>query len=175
VYTIIKKSKMAELDKICEGKVKFDGIFNFGEIYKFVYTMLGDYEYKIEEKVYSEKSKPTGKEIEIVWMTKRKISDYFRFRINVTWLILGMSDVEVQKDGAKVKLNKGNLEIKFTTYLEKDYEQRWENNSIVKFMRGIYDKYIIKSRIETYEDKVKEETDEFIAQAKAFLALEAKI
>jgi len=166
---------MSELDKICEGKVKFDGIFNFSEIYKFVYTLLGDYEYKIEERVYTEKSKPNGKEIEIFWIAKRKISDYFRFRINVNWLILGMSDIEVQKDGVKVKVNKGSLEIKFTAYLEKDYEQRWENNAAVKFLRGLYDRYIIKSRIETYEDKIKEETDEFIAQAKAFLAIEAKL
>jgi len=166
---------MAELDKICEGKVTFEGIFNFGEIYKFVYTLLQDYEYKLEERLYSEKSKPNGKEIEVFWMAKRKISDYFRFRINVNWLTLGMNDVEVQKDGVKVKMSKGRLEIRFTAFLEKDYEHRWENNTVVKFMRGLYDRYIIKSRIETYEDKIKEETDEFIAQAKAFLALEAKL
>ena len=56
----------------------------------------------------------------------------------------------------------------------KDYENNWEKNAFAKFMRGVYDRYIIKSRIDQFEEKLHIETDEFLSQVKAFLALEGK-
>ncbi len=165
---------MAEKDQVFSGKTKYTGIWDFEGVYRFVYDWFIDKGYKIIEKGYTEKIKPGGKEIEIHWDAKRKISDYFRFVIKSDWLILGMSEVEVQKENAKVKMNKGYIEIKFTAVLEKDYEHRWENSSFLKFLRGVYDRYIIKSRIEAYENKLLDETDEVIAQFKSYLAIEAK-
>jgi hypothetical protein len=163
---------MSEKDKICEAKVKHDGIFDYKEVYRFLYAWLTDFEYFMEERNYTEKVKPEGKEVEIHWIARRKISDYFRFVLKVDWLILGMTNIEVMKDNLKVKANKGVLEIKVTGFLEKDYENRWENTSFLRFLRGVYDRFVIRGRIEDYEDKLCEELDEFVAQAKAFLALE---
>ncbi|MEM2956432.1 MAG: hypothetical protein QW041_02585 [Candidatus Pacearchaeota archaeon] len=165
---------MAEKDKIAESKIKHDGIFDFKDTYRFLFTLATDLEYEVEERVYSEKNSTKGKEIEIEWVAKRKISDYFRFIIKMHWLILGMNDVEVIKEGIKVKTNKGSLEIKFSAYLEKDYENRWEATAFLKFLRGLYDNYIIRGRISDYEDKLVEEMNEMTEQLKAFLVLEAK-
>jgi len=165
---------MAEKDKIAVTKVKHDGIFDFKEVYRFLYTIISDLEYEIEERVYSEKNTAKGKEIEIDWIVRRKISDYFRFNIKLHWLILAMSDVEVMKDGLKIKTNKGSLEISFTAYLEKDYENNWEKTAFLKFLRGLYDNYIIRGRILDYEEKIIEEMNEITEQLKAFLVLEGK-
>ena len=83
-----------------------------------------------------------------------------------------MSNIEVERNGAKIKTNKGRIEIKITGFLEKDYEHRWEVTPISKFLRGIYDRYIIRSRIESYEYKIIEEVDELVAQSKSYLELE---
>ena len=165
---------MSELDIVFNGKVKQRGIFDFQELYNFTYNWFVDKDYLITEKVYTEKAKEDGKEVEIEWEAKRKISDYFRFVIKVNWRILGMKDVEVMREGDKVKINKGYPEIKVRAILEKDYEHRWEGNAFLKFLRGVYDRYIIIGRIEKYEEKIYEETDEFLSQVKAFLALEGK-
>lgn len=165
---------MVEKDQIYAEKVKYTGIWDFKKIYRFVWDWFTDAGYQITEKGYTEKIKPEGKELEIKWEAKRKISDYFRFVIKANWLILGMTEVEVQKEGAKVKMNKGYVEIKFVAILEKDYEHRWENNAFVKFLRGVYDRYIIKARIDKYEASLLGEVDEVIAQAKSFLAIEGK-
>lgn len=159
-----------EKDKICEGKSKYAGFFDFKQVYNFLYSWFSDYEYDVEENSYSEKIKPEGKEIEIAWTAERDITDYFRFVLNVRWLITGMTSQSV---GGK-KLNKGNIEVKITGYLVKDYEEKWEATAFLKFLRDVYDKYIIKGRIEQYEDKISEEVDEILAQIKSFLALEAK-
>jgi len=163
---------MSEKDKICEGKINHDGIFDYKEVYRFMYAWLTDFEYFVEEKTYTEKAKPEGKEVEIHWIARRKISDYFRFVLKVDWNIFGMTSVEVIKDNIKIKANKGRIEIKVTAFLEKDYENRWEKTSFLKFLRGVYDRFVIYGRIENYEDKIAEELDELTSQTKAFLALE---
>lgn len=165
---------MSEKDIVFDGKVKQKGIFDYKEMYIFAYSWLTDKGYSLVEKNYTEKVNPDGKEVEIEWDASRRISDYFKFILKVNWRILGMTDVEVEKNGAKVKINKGYLEIKVKAVLEKDYEHRWENSPFLKFMRGLYDRYIIKGRIEGYEGKIYGDADEFLAQIKSFLALEGR-
>ena len=165
---------MVEVSPVYEGKVVHNGIFDFKSLYNFLYDWFSHYNYTVIEQKYSEKIKPDGKEVEILWLCLRKISDYFRFRIKVRIFILGLAGVEAVRDGVKVKRDKGEIEIKFTSFLERDYEHKWEVNPITKFFRGIYDKYVIKSRLESYEDAIFAEVDEAIAQVKSFLALEGR-
>ena len=165
---------MVEKDTVFEGKVEQVDIFNFKELYNFLYKWLVDESYKVDEKKYSEKVIATGKDIEIQWEAKKKISDYFRFVLKPKWKIFSMTSVDVDQGGKKVSMNKGRVEIKVTAVLEKDYEARWETSGFLKFLRGVYDKYIIRARIEGYEKKLFGEADEFLAQMKAFLALEGK-
>ncbi|MFH1248773.1 MAG: hypothetical protein V1660_01330 [archaeon] len=164
---------MVEVDRVYESKFKFAGVFDFKEAYNFVYKWLNDYGYNIiQEKNYVEKIVPEGKGVEITWEAKKKVSDYFRFFLRLNWMVTGMTNVEVEKNGIKVKINKGMIEIKVMGFLEKDYEHRWEVSPFSKFMRGIYDRYIVRSRVESYEYKIIEEIDELVAQAKSYLEVE---
>jgi len=165
---------MAEKDQLLSSKTKYTGIWDFKGVYRFLYDWFMDKGYKIIEKGYTEKIKADGKEIEIHWQAKKKISDYFQFIIKADWLILGMTETEVQKEGVKMKMNKGYIEVKFSAILVKDYEHRWENSGFLKFLRGVYDRYIIKSRIDDYEDKLLDEVDEVITQMKSYLTIEGK-
>ncbi len=164
---------MSELSPVYDGKINHGGIFDFKELYKFMFDWFKDYQYLLHEKKYSEKVKADGKELEIEWLCFRKISDYFRFRIRMVARFLRMVSVEVQQEGVTIKRDKSDMEIKFYTWLERDYENRWEQNPVTKFLRGLYDKYIIRSRIDFYEDKLKDEIDEMMTQTKSFLALSA--
>jgi hypothetical protein len=165
---------MAEKDKVLAEKVKHAGIFNFAELYEYLYDWFYDESYKIREKKYSEKILGESKTIEIEWENEKKISDYFKFQIKLIWLITGLKKIEVKKEDQKVTMNSGTVEIKFSAMIIKDYENRWENQPFWKFLRGVYDRYIIRSRIDYYEDRVEDELREIVAQTKAFLALEAR-
>lgn len=165
---------MAEKDTLFKGKIKQDGIFNFKDFYSFAYDWLNDQDYNVTETAYSEKVAGDSKEIEINWEAKKKISDYFKFVIKIDWRILGMKKVKVKKEDKEISMNSGMVEIAFKAVLVKDYESRWEDAPIWKFLRGIYDRYIIRSRIDDYEEKLLKEIDELIAQCKSFLAITAK-
>ena len=165
---------MPEKDKIYETKVKRSGIFDFKDLYQFVYKWLLEEEYNLTEKKYIESVKGDSKDIEIIWEAFRKVSDYFKFQLRLSWRILGLTDIEAEKDGKKIKTNKGSFEIKISGILVKDYQNTWEKTPSMKFLRGIYDKYIIKSRIESYEGKLIEEINDLSEEIKAFLTIEGK-
>ncbi len=163
---------MAELDKFLPSqKVRHVGIFDFKEVYRICYEWFINEGYDVAEKNYTEKIQQRGKEIEIEWLALRKVSDYFRFQIKSRWHILGMNDVEVEENGRRLKMNQGDLEIRFTVILEKDYKHRWESNKFFKTLRKVYDKYVLKARILKYEEKLFAELNDLVSQVKAKLAL----
>jgi len=163
-----------EKDRVSKGKLKQKGIFDFKDFYSFTYDWLKEEGYDVYEKSYVEKVSGDSKQVEIKWDATREISDYFKFYIKVDWLILGMKSIEVQREGKKIKMDSGTLEIKFDAVLLKDYESRWENYAFFKFLRGFYERYFIYSRIEEYEKKLLQELEEFLAQCKSFLAIEGQ-
>ncbi len=165
---------MSEKDQVYKGKILQKGIFNFKDAYEFLYDYLVDENYDVDEVKYVEKIKGDAKDLEIIWNATKEVSDYFMYEITATWGIFGMKKVKVKKGNEEVVMDSGTIEIKFTAALIKDFENRWENNAPLKFMRGIYDRYIIRSHIDTYGVKVWEEVHEVINQAKSFLAIEGQ-
>jgi hypothetical protein len=85
-----------------------------------------------------------------------------------------MEDVEVLQDKVKVRMNKGLIEVKISSTIIKDYQGKFEQNAFKKFLRGIYEKWVIPSRISQYETKLVGDSDEFLSQIKAYLDLEGK-
>ena len=102
------------------------------------------------------------------------MTDYFKFEVKVRFRILGLTNVEISQDGKKIKTNKGSVEMAVKGTLIRDWQGKFETNAIKKFLRSIYEKWVITSRIEQYEDKLVEDCNEFLAQAKAYLDLEGK-
>ena len=166
---------MAEKDIIFSSKIKYTGIFDFAEFYKFCYNCLtGETELLLSEKKYVEKLSGDSKNIDIEWDGFRKITDYFQFDAKVIFRILGLTKVEITEGGKKVNTNKGSVEISIKGILTKDYKGKFETNAFNKFLRSIYEKWVITGRIDQMEDKIISDCDEFLGQAKAYLDLEGK-
>lgn len=166
---------MAEKDQIFSSKMKYDGIVSFKDFYRFCYDWLKEEtELDVAEKKYSEKLKGDSKDIDIEWVGVRKVTDYFKFQIKVVFRILGLKDLEITQGGVKAKTNKGSVEIKVTGTLIRDYDSKFEVTAHKKFLRSIYEKWVIPSRIEQFEEKLISDCDEFLSQAKAYLDLEGK-
>lgn len=167
---------MAEKDNVFSSSTKIRGIFNFSDFYKFCYDWLTEeigMEIVSEDK-YSEKIKGNEKEIDVEWTGEKKFTDYFKFEIKVVFEIKNLEDIEVVKEGKKIKTNQGEVKVKIKGNLVKDYEGKFEKTATLKFMRSVYEKWVITSRVEQFEDKIGEDCAEFVAQMKAWLDLEAK-
>ncbi len=164
-----------EKEEIFSSKVKYDGIFSFKDFYKFCYDWLTDETgLLIAEGKYAEKLAGDAKEINIEWEGTKKITDYFKYSVKVKFRILNIKEVEIMQGNAKIKTNKGSAEVKVSGNLLRDYNGKFEKSGFQKFLRSIYEKWVIASRIEQMEDKLIGKCDEFLNQAKAWLDLEGK-
>ena len=166
---------MAEKDTIFSSKIKYNGIFSFKNFYAFCYDWLTEEtDLSISEDKYAEKLETDSKNIDIKWTGLRKVTDYFKFDIKVKFKITGLTEVEIQEGSTKIKTNKGIVEIDVKGVLVRDYEGKFESKASQKFLRSIYEKWVIPSRITEYENKIAGDCDEFLNQAKSYLDLEGK-
>lgn len=166
---------MAEKDKVFSSKIKYNGVFNFGEFYKFCFEWLRD-EVGLDmvEGKYAEKLSGDSKNIDVEWSGSRKMTDYFKMEVGVAFRIIGLTNVELTDGNHKIKTNKGSIEVSIKGTLVKDYNSKFEKSAFQKMLRGVYEKTVIPSRVGEYSDKVLKDCDEFLAQAKAYLDLEGK-
>jgi hypothetical protein len=165
---------MVQKSNVFKNKVKQKGYWNFTELYNFCYDWLKDNGYKVKEKGYTEKLTSFGKELIIEWEIGKKVTDYYKNTMKMKWHILGMKDAEIEREGKKESTNKGEVGIELTADLETDYEHKWEQKPIWKFLRGIYDKYIVRTTTEEYEDRLEDDAKEFVEQIKSFLQIEGR-
>lgn len=162
---------MSQKDFIASNiKVKQRSVFNLDELYLLLYKWFELYGYDFQEKEYRDIEKEGKKNLEIAWYTEKKIDDYMKFVIKVSFMVLGLEKVEIEEEGVKRKTSKGEAEVRFDAYIIKDYDNRWEGG-FMKFLREFYDKYIIKGRIESLEGELQAELNKLIDEVKAFLNL----
>ena len=163
---------MPEKDTIYSSSVKYSGLLLFSDFYKFCYDWLTEEtELLMMENKYKEKLAGDAKELEIEWRGFRKITDYFKFDIKVNFEVRRLTEVEVSKDGKKINMNKGDVKISVKGTLVRDYAGKFEASWWRKFVRSIYEKWVISSRTDQMEGKVIGDCDEFLNQAKAYLDL----
>lgn len=162
---------MAITKPLTKQSIKKKGFWNFTDLYNFTFNWLKDNGYSVKEKEYTEKASDAGKELIIKWEGGRKMTEYFKGVIKVDWHILTMQKAEIERDGKVEKTNKGEVKLSCESSLVKDHEDRWVDHPWNKILRGLYDKYIMRTTNEDYEDKVKDDFKEFISQTKAFLEL----
>ena len=166
---------MVEKDTILKEEFRYDGIADFKKFYEYAHNWLKDEDYLINEEKYEEQLKGDAKEIRIKWVCNKRITDYFRIAIELKWQLLNMREIEVEIDGKKKKMNRfSELKITIKGMLEKDYSSKWGATGFQKFMRGVYDKFVIPTRTEEMELKVREIVQEFKEEMKAYLELSAR-
>jgi hypothetical protein len=162
---------MAQKKQVYKETFKTTNYWKYSELYDMAFNWLKKNGYKIEENMYNEKLLSNGKEVVIKWTAEKKITDYFMYQIIMDWHILGLVDAEVEIDGKKTKTNKGEVEIIFKANIIKDYEKRWEDKPFWKFMRGVYEKYIIRETVDEFEDDLEDDVKDLIKAIKGFLRI----
>lgn len=149
-------------------KIKWKGVVELDELYKAMKNWLeekGFFREEDAEKRYVERRFPGFKNIEIKWETSKEENSYVKHCINVNFLMLAVSEIEVQQpNGAKKKMNKGDFEVLITSYLELGGKEWAEMGAFEKF----YYNNITRKRINTYMADLYDKTMKFHSMIKAY-------
>ena len=145
--------------------IKYKGEFNLDEMYKKCKTWFSSKKYEFTEKEHTQKDRPQGEELNIKFLGERKVDDYVKFHIETYFFIL-----EINKKG---KLSNANVKINIQAWIELDYENRWQNNPISKFLFFIYNNFIIKKKVlKVYENKIFIEMLDYSKLIKSYLGMQ---
>lgn len=159
---------MSEIDYVIpELRITQKAVFEFDELYRFMKKWFDDHKYDFFEKEYLDAQEESGTSNSIKWEATRKVDDYVKFHIEIRIKCDDIKEV-IQKNKKAVK---GSVNIKIESFLEKDYENNWEKNFMVKFMREVYDTFLLKGKFQKHNEYLREESYDIYNQAKSFLRL----
>lgn len=112
--------------------VRYTGVFDFEGLYRMMHAWLITKRFLFHEKQYKDKvSTPFGNEVEIKWEAEKKVTEYIKEWIKIEFHLWDFSEVEVIKEGRKVKMTKSRMEIKMDCELEMDYTKKFIGKGIV--------------------------------------------
>ena len=159
---------------ISDVKIKFKGNFDLKLLYKKLREWLKREGYSDPcegggEKKYSERVKPEGKQLEILWGTKKGAeAGYFSQEIDISFFLNGLKEVEVDNDGKKLKLESCEIEMKFNSKLVRNASKQWEEHSM---MFKLYERFVVKYKIDEHKIQVYKDTNKLIDEVKSFFSL----
>lgn len=131
-------------------KISHKGLFDFTDLYEEIKRWLmhsgyGDESKNFHEKKYLERIKGDSKQIESKWVARKEVTGYFANVIEISFQSVGVTDVEIEKDGRKVKLQKGKIDVSISGTLLKN-----KNKGMSPLMCSMYENFIIRDRLENY-------------------------
>lgn len=107
--------------------IRHKGVFDFEGLYRMMHAWIINKRFLFHEGRYKDKVyTPFGNELEIEWEAEKKVTEYIREWIVVKFHLWDFSEVEVIKEGKKVKMTKSRMEIKFDCELEMDYTKKFQ-------------------------------------------------
>ena len=129
--------------------IRFKGVFDYEGMMALLYKWMDDRRYIIYERVFKHKAGalPASWEYERELEGQRKVTDYIRYIVNVSIHAWDVVPVEVIKDGQKLKMNKGRMEIRMTIGIELDYSGRWDSTESMEKIRNFFHNHVIKKDI----------------------------
>lgn len=154
-------------------KVVYKGLFDISDLYKEIKSWLdhkgyGDENSDFKEETYVERLKGDSKQIEVKWICEKEASDYSKNKITITFFVVGLSDAETDWKGKKIKTNQGEIEINISSELITNASGKWDPNSL---MKKIYEKLIVKDRIQNEMIELYKDTYKLQDTIKTFLEL----
>lgn len=156
--------------------LRYKGTFDWEGLYKAMKGWFKEREYDFLEKRYKHKLQAGGfTEIEVNWECWRDETEYMRDWIHVYFHIWDYKEMEVIKDGKKVRLAKARMKIEITPFLEADYEDRWQDSAFKRKLRDFYHRFMYRVEIESlWEDKLWYNSNKLVQMAKRFLGVESE-
>lgn len=156
---------MSEQDYVVQKTtLSYTGSLNVKELYFLIKNWLNDRGFYIIEKEHHGKAGETTS-LKTKWQAEKKVEDYTKYVMKVKIKVSNL------KETNKAKYHSGDYQVEVESYLEKDYEDRFESKPMLKFFRALYDKFIEKSRFSKYEEDLRQLTTALLNELKSFFNL----
>jgi len=155
--------------------ISYSGIFSVSDIYSHIDSFTRQNGYDKLELLNSEQVFSSGKDIVLLIEPYKKITDYAKCVLWVKMIFTDVKEVEIERDGKKKKMNKGNVTIIMQGFLITDYEGKWEQQPWFIFIRTIFDKFVFKIYTNKFEEILRHDYQTLNTHLKGYLNLQKKL
>ena len=150
-------------------KFSYEGLFNASELYSLISGWFFEKGWDWYEKMNDEIITPRGKQIHIVLEPWKSTSDYHVLQMRIKFNMIDVTEVEVEKDGEKVRVNHGVVRIYFDGYVKSDRFGIWTSKPFYWFLSIIFEKYFFKRHFRKLETWIASDVDDLHTRIKSYL------
>ena len=161
-------------------RFKYKDVFSMKNFYTMLHEWLNSKEWHDPEKkdhyedLYFEKVEPGDfREIHVWWRPEKSSAStkFYKWKMRINFKALYLKTTEIMYKGKKIKVDKGEIEMKIWSFLELDPEKKWRNHPILKHLFNIYIKRIFESELMKQKLLLYRETYEMQNWMKNFLQM----
>lgn len=124
--------------------LRYYGVFDYDKLCRKILGWLHNRHYEVTEGTHKHKMGcPHGFEIERKISGYVKVNQFIKYNVVFEMHLWDAHQVDVVKDGKKIKLWKARIEIKSSMSIEMDYQNKW-NTPFKKKLLRFFAEYVIK-------------------------------
>lgn len=154
---------MSEKIKIPTLTIQYRDPFLFKTLYFLIYEWLMDNGYTDEdggekrlEKHYEEQRHGELRHYRI-WWRSLKIphgSGFVKYHLDVDYLGLAISKVEVQRGEKRIKADSGEINIFLSPWVEVDFSEHFKKNFFIRYFEDVFKTRWMKNNLEGHKDEI---------------------
>lgn len=145
-----------------------EAIFDFSKLYKDLKSWFDNKLYVFHELSHEKKDSAEGTELNIFWVGEKEVDDYFKFKIEITFIGSEIENLQSEKGDI---VYQGSLKIITESTLIMDYKNKFKDGKFMEFLSKIYNNVLILKKRTRYEGKLDSEVKELKALMKEHLQI----
>jgi hypothetical protein len=166
---------MAEEISLGSTKIKYEGIFDWKELYSLIRNWFIERKYNYFEIKNAKKPTSFGFEFEFDAKGEREETNYVKHTVSINVHGYHMEDVELIVNGEKKNKNRtGMMIIEIKPTLTLDWDNKWETTTFKKHVKKFLHKHVMKKQIDQWKGKLYYESYKLHTQIKENLDMEGK-
>jgi len=150
----------------------YSGLLNVRELYAVINEYYDAKSYDKEEKQNREIVTEQGKDVYVELKRCKEVSDYYKISAGMKIMIRKLVDVEVEVDGRKKNLKKGEVTIKFKNSLESDWAGKWQGWPLYFFITLFAEKFFNRSNHNRFINEINDDVDGVYKRISGYLNLQ---
>ena len=158
------KEKFKTIPIFIEYQITHNAYIDFIDIVRELPAFFDERKYYFFEQKRGEKDTGVGFEIESIWTANREVDPYVKFDILIQLFLRDVRKV-VLEDGKETYWARAIVRI--NSNMEKNYRKTFGSNWWNETLRQIYERYIIRPRLDAFEGKAVEDCLDLVAHIKS--------
>lgn len=151
-------------------RVKYKDVFDLKAFYEALHEWLLDREWRDPEEekdhwetYYAERMDQSGaREIWIEWRATKKPSGapFLQYYLDLDFHCIAITSTEIVRDGMKLKVNKGEVELILKPQIEKKYEKEFEKSMLLRPFTKLFTQRTYRIELEQRKKELYQEAYE---------------